>query len=305
MSVSPGLANYSGAQSYTYYDRALAALRSVPGVESAGLTSNPVLAGLNSFANVTVEGYRNTDQRFVLTGRNKVTAGFFATLGIPLLSGRYFEDADAGKSVVIVNREFATTFFNGSSPIGKHVAIGSGQGTVPDLEVVGVVDDYHQKRLREAPIPALFTPISRANSSGSAAFYVKARSSTLPSAISETLRRVDPAIAVHSIDTVEHLVAAAGATDRLFVVGCSRLRGDFTVAGGHGDPGARAIRGAGAPVGNGDSFRSRSIQEGSGVVAGARYRGARLGSRDAGCAGLGGRCAAHRKPPVRSHGLSG
>jgi predicted permease len=220
LSLAPGLARYNGQASFTYYQRALAKVRELPGVIEAGATSNPVFSGLNSFANVTVEGYDATANKFVLSARSKVSPGFFKTLAITLVSGRDFNDADvANGGVAVVNQEFVRVFMQGKTAEGRHIAIGSGPGITPDLRIIGVVEDFRQKKLREKLQPALFTPLRTTESSDGIGMYARLdpKSNVTPSAITAVLRELDPNVPIHSVGWLSHLVNTSANTDRLLL----------------------------------------------------------------------------------------
>jgi predicted permease len=88
-----------------------------------------------------------------------ITAGFFGTLGIPVMAGRTFTEADTNGSmpVLIVNQQFAETFFRNENPVGQHVLIGKFMGPGfedPVREIVGVVGNVKQAGL-DRPSPGI------------------------------------------------------------------------------------------------------------------------------------------------------
>jgi hypothetical protein len=72
-----------------------------------------------------------------------VSVDYFHTLGIPLLAGREFTDADTKGSpkVAVVNEAFARKFNLGDRVIGKHMALGAGTNKALDIEIVGLARD--------------------------------------------------------------------------------------------------------------------------------------------------------------------
>jgi predicted permease len=90
---------------------------------------------------------------------NRVSPGYFETMGTPILAGRDFNEQDNASSpeVAIVSRQFQEKFLNGASPLGKQFRIPSGPGEEKHiLEIVGVVKDSKYQDL-EAPIePIVF-----------------------------------------------------------------------------------------------------------------------------------------------------
>jgi predicted permease len=92
-----------------------------------------------------------------------VTPRYFETLGIPLIAGRDFNFADAGRPrVAIVNQTLARRYFPGASPIGRRVTIladanaGPWPGGAQPYEIVGLVADSKYYQLREPPPPTLY-----------------------------------------------------------------------------------------------------------------------------------------------------
>jgi predicted permease len=88
-----------------------------------------------------------------------ITAGFFRTLGIPIVAGRGFTGADTNGAmpVLIVNQQFARTYFRNENPIGQHILIGKFMGPGfedPVREIVGVVGNVKQTGL-DKPAPGI------------------------------------------------------------------------------------------------------------------------------------------------------
>ena len=121
------------------------------------------LSNSDSFANVTVEGYRAAEDENTDCQVTAISPGYFRTLGVPLIAGREFtagDDARASK-VAIVNQAFVDHFFPGRNPLGRRMTPGS--GTVkPDIEIVGVVGNTRQDSVREKQNAALLLPALRA-----------------------------------------------------------------------------------------------------------------------------------------------
>jgi len=138
----------------------------VPGVTSAG-------------AAITLPTQLSPDLPFDIIGRASkpadvsgnakyipITAGFLETLEIPLVEGRAFRDADTSGSapVLIVNQQFARTFFREENPIGRHVLIGKFMGAGfedPVREVVGVVGDVRQDGLDQSAPGIMYLPAAQ------------------------------------------------------------------------------------------------------------------------------------------------
>jgi predicted permease len=117
-------------------DESIAAMKRIPGVEDAAVgLSLPYERVLND-AVILADG-KETGQE-APTDLVYVTPGYFATLRIPLLAGRFFTKADGPdvQRVIIVNQEFVRKFYHGVSPVGRILKSGPSKAVI-----VGVVAD--------------------------------------------------------------------------------------------------------------------------------------------------------------------
>ncbi|MQA89406.1 MAG: FtsX-like permease family protein [Gemmatimonas sp.] len=151
---------------WRFYDAVLEGMRSLPGVTSVGISQTvPFTGGYGC----TVQGFE--DQRVyerlaasemtTCAGQEPTSPGYFEAMGIPLLRGRTFTDADNDQpstGAVIVSEAFANRFWPGEDPIGKGVGP-SGQTDQPFYRVVGVVGDVYSNSPTEEPAVAIYYPI--------------------------------------------------------------------------------------------------------------------------------------------------
>ena len=86
--------------------------------------SVPLLAGNNWGSDVSVEGFKRDPDTDSNARYNQVSAGYFRTLGIPLMAGREFTTADTATApkVAIVNEAFTKKFNLGRNAVGKHIS---------------------------------------------------------------------------------------------------------------------------------------------------------------------------------------
>jgi predicted permease len=142
-----------------FFDRAFAALRSVPGVQQAGaaivtpLTGNNWTVGFERADQPVPKGERPPD-----VGWQCASGGYFRALGIPLRSGRLFEPTDtpATRPVVIVSEAVERRFFPGEKAAGHAIKLGDTR-----LEIVGVVADIRRAQLRDRPQADLYFPFEQ------------------------------------------------------------------------------------------------------------------------------------------------
>lgn len=157
--VDPSLAGYNKNDAQVIYQQVLEKLPTLPGVRSAAGTTDSLLSNTNWGSNITIAGYRplNEDRNVEWS---PVSAGFFATMKIPLLAGRGItkdDQADTAK-VAVVNEAFARHFFGEpQNALGHYLCKGAGDVT-PNIEIVGVVADSKHTTIQEPILRAVFTP---------------------------------------------------------------------------------------------------------------------------------------------------
>jgi predicted permease len=140
-------------------DELTARVEAIPGVEAAG-AANTLPTQLTPDLPFDIAG--RSPNRADAKGEAKyipVTAHFFIALRVPVLAGRAFTLSDTSGSapVLIVNRQFARTYFENENPVGQHVRIGAVMGPGfedPLREIVGVVGDVKQDGLN-SPTPVI------------------------------------------------------------------------------------------------------------------------------------------------------
>lgn len=144
-----------------FYDRMLAGVRHIPGVESADAVGIPPLApnmDWNTEAPIEREGGTPTaDQPGVRYKVNMVTPGYFATLRIPIRNGRPFQSGDLGDGTprVIASAALAAALFGSENPIGKRVRA---VGDTIWHPIVGVVGNVPGSSVSAGPERTLYFP---------------------------------------------------------------------------------------------------------------------------------------------------
>jgi putative ABC transport system permease protein len=147
-----------------FYRRVLERVAALPGVESAGYTGYAPLMFEGGRAMVLVEGRPRPEGSEVtrsLALNRGVSAGYFATLGVPLLSGRFLDERDTRDAdrTVVINETMASHFWPDADPIGSRFVIGAGPGG--PMTVVGVVGDVQEIGLDVPAESALYTPLDQ------------------------------------------------------------------------------------------------------------------------------------------------
>ncbi|PYU45968.1 MAG: multidrug ABC transporter substrate-binding protein [Acidobacteria bacterium] len=218
--VAPSLNGSTPAQTLAFADRARNEIAAFPGVRSASISTTEIFAGDDRSSNFMPEGYSlrpgdDTDAMYDYIGPN-----YFSTMGIPLIAGREFSEADTATSpkVCIINEKQAQRFFVGRNPIGLHMTQGSGRlYTNPPMEIVGVVANSKWDDARSDIVPFLYMPYSQDVNLGHLAFYVRTERDPAPiaAALRSLIQRLDPNLPVNNMRTLEEQVSNSMLNDRL------------------------------------------------------------------------------------------
>jgi predicted permease len=215
--LSPQLNGYEWNDSHTIFERATEELRAIPGVTAVSASMVPVLGGSSWGTDVRVEGFESGPDIDSNSRLNQVGAGFFATLGIPLLAGREFTEADDADAppVAVVNEAFTRKFgLDGRAAVGKQMSTG---GDELDIQIVGVVQDARYSDVKDDVPPVFFTPYRQNEQLGNLTFYL--RSGTDPSpiirAIPDVIDRLDPNLPVEDLQTLDTQIRQNVVVDRV------------------------------------------------------------------------------------------
>ena len=221
-SISPGLNRYTPAQATVLADHLRQRIAALPGVQSVSTSEMPILHQSDSFSNITAEGYTEHPDENMNVGQNWVGPDFLATVGIPLINGREFTDADTATSpkVAIINEAMARRFFAGRSPLGLRFAFGSGNGVKLDTQIVGVVKDSKDTDVRQKIEPSAFLPYSQSPHFGNSTFYIRTNQDpvSLGAALRKIVQESDAGLPVYEMKTLTAQVDEIMFTDRLVAV---------------------------------------------------------------------------------------
>jgi predicted permease len=139
------------AEKLTFYNRLEENLRALPGVQSVTLASERPGSGWSDNNNLVLDSRAIPwDDGKNMLRSNNVGAGFFATLGIPVIAGRDISASDtkSAQHIAVVNQTLAERYFHGSSPIGHTI----GEFGTP-VTIVGVVRDSKYRSTDEEKMP--------------------------------------------------------------------------------------------------------------------------------------------------------
>ena len=209
----------------------------LPGVTSAGLTSFLPANGNQGNSAFVAEGYVPARAGAIdLATPIQVQGDLFRAMGIPLLRGRFLDEADdnpKGQLAVVVNQELAQESWPGQNPIGKRMRLGTADMQTPWATVVGEVASmkegspdadarqqyYMTIDQAEAFFGSLGNPATDLNGNGG---YVVLRTSMPPELVENELRAavrsIDPQLPLTQLQTMEHAISDSEAPRRFNTV---------------------------------------------------------------------------------------
>ena len=157
-------AKYEGDEAQLqFWEQYLAQIRAVPGVELAGLTSATPLGGhWGQFFRAEGAPELGPDDVAPVTLNRVVTPGYMEAMGIRLLGGRFFNEADGrddGSQAVILNVTWAKANFPDQDAVGRRIRA-SWEGA-PWMTVVGVTEDTKHYGLDQEMRQGIFQPLSQ------------------------------------------------------------------------------------------------------------------------------------------------
>ena len=203
-----------GAPLHTFYEGLIDELQRVPGVTSVSLSKNTPLNGSRWFEQVTVDG-RIGQSVEEGTDFNAVAPRYFATMRIPLMSGREFtihDGADA-PGVAIVDQAFVQRYFPNQQPIGHWVSYAG--SPVARMEIVGVAGSTRSRGLRQTAQPTVYVPYAQQDAGGATLeVYAAGSLNEVANAIRTVLRPRLPQAALR-VQTLSAQVDATLVQERL------------------------------------------------------------------------------------------
>jgi putative ABC transport system permease protein len=198
---------YGPERQVEFFERMLSGIQQLPGVRSAAVTSSPPMAQFSE-----IESGMRPDhgpRLHDLVSICSVSANYFQALGIPLVSGRFFDARDGQHSaaVAIVNETMARALFQGRNPLGHRINSA--------VTVVGVVADIRHRTLDDKPWREMFLPFEQSPSSWITIFVRGTGDPSTPAApIRRVAQSIDASQPLFDVDLLEHRVSESLAERR-------------------------------------------------------------------------------------------
>lgn len=193
----------------------------LPGVQHAAAARLLPLASPMGNWGVRVEGYTRQPNEDTPGDWQIVTPGYFETLGLHLVAGRWFDERDQTGTplVFVISQQFANKYFAGRDPIGGRIQLMS--DSAPWVTVVGVVRDVEHNELTAAPPPMFYAVHSQYEQVGrftprtmSLAVRTTGSPLALAGAVRAQIRALDPQMPVAHVRTMDDIVRSSIARQR-------------------------------------------------------------------------------------------
>lgn len=205
---------------FQFYERALEAVRAVPGVAAADFASTPPFFSIGNSRGFAIEGRTPANQwepSDMLTRYS--TSGYLQTIGATLLSGRFFSDADREKAppVVIVNETFERTYYGAQSALGKRMSF-SNDGVKREWRtIVGVLRHVRERGYDYASKPVTYVPVRQSQDAFASQLVVRSLQGspdTLVNSVRQAVQSVDPDLPLGHVRTFDQILSVDQASRR-------------------------------------------------------------------------------------------
>ncbi len=196
-------------------------VRALPGVQSAAVSSNGPLMGGWQTGFWREETPRPQPSQMLNADLEVVRGDYFATLKVPLIRGRPFDERDSKDSprVVIIDQEMADKYFKGENPIGKRIGVDAGnddEGWVMS-EIIGMVARMRFHAVDEmAPLPVIYCSLGQAQRT-SLTLFVRSKTAVAPleRTIRDVVTSIDPSLPLFDTRPMADRVRETWGTQRL------------------------------------------------------------------------------------------
>jgi predicted permease len=217
--LGPSESGYGEDRTPAIMTAALERLAQVPGVEGVAGTTDPELDGDSEVDSYMIQGHKRVEGENDDFENAHVTPGYFATLRLPMLVGRDFNEADkrGAPKVAIVNQSFVKNFYGSpSNALGRMI----GDGDKPDTTIVGVVGDIKHQNLRDDIGPGVYLPYAQMEHPVGLELYARTAGAPerLEPAIRLAIHSLDPTLVVDDLETMRAQVDISASSERALAI---------------------------------------------------------------------------------------
>jgi predicted permease len=206
------------------FDNVLRKISTLPGVQSAAVSSSLPLEGYGRYTGFEIVGQpsRGKEEQPAVLAR-AVSGGYFHTLGIPILTGRVFSDADDSSHplAAIVNQKLAKNFFPNGDAIGQRIRVKDSGW----MSIVGISGDVKESGLGRETEPEIEIPYKQMPPAPSVAIAIRTAGdpTAMAGAVRKQMASIQPDQPVFAVRSMEQLMKESMAGDR----GGAQIMGAF------------------------------------------------------------------------------
>lgn len=193
----------------------------LPGVEQASISGNdtlPMNSGRN-YSIFTIQGRPTDSARNLIADIAVVDTQYFGAMEVPLISGRNFAATDTYKTqpVAVIDQTLAGQYWPHENPVGQQIKFGFGRG-VQGVTIIGVVGNIKSDGFEAPNVPHIYVPLGQF-APVNAVVFLRSRldAEHLGEAVRREVEKVDLNVPVHSISTMDQIIARSVA-DRRFAL---------------------------------------------------------------------------------------
>ncbi|HEY7290331.1 MAG TPA: ABC transporter permease [Vicinamibacterales bacterium] len=198
----------------------------IPGVTHGAVASYAAMGPGGGSNGLLPEGQVFDLRTLIQSQLRMITPDFFATMRIPIVKGRAFDDTDrtGGQKVMIVSEALAARAFPGQDPIGKRISCCErGENDAPAYKIiVGVAGDVHSRDLSRTPRPEFYLPITQVPPEAwtwiQRTMYIVLRTDGDPAALVQPLKavvgRIDPDVPLFDVRMMDQRLQLSLAASR-------------------------------------------------------------------------------------------
>jgi predicted permease len=196
---------YDAQRAKTFQDQLIERVDALGGVQSAAYARIlPFSNRSYNSASIAVDGYQTAPDEQPEVAYNEVSPGYFATMGIPLVSGREFtrNDDETAPLVAVVNQTMAAQYWKGADPVGKRVQVKDRW-----MQVVGVAKNSKYRNMVEMSQPFFYVAL-RQNFSTQVGIIIRTRldAASLARAVAHEVHTLDPGLGLYEVITMREQV---------------------------------------------------------------------------------------------------
>src|SRR5437762_6081976 len=217
-------------QRVAFVDQLLERAKNLPGVISAGTTTNIPLEREIAYDSVfDVEGRpRRNPNDVPITSHRLVSPDYLKTLGVTLIKGRLIDDRDRANRlpVVVISEDLARQAWPGEDPLGKRIKRVRGDQNFPWMTVIGVIRDVKEDLFNyRINRPVWYVPYAQSENNFPLNLVVRTSSNpaSVTTAVRQAIHAVDPDQPVSNVMTMNENLAGVLVTERFSAILMSAL----------------------------------------------------------------------------------